>query len=574
MKDALLQLACWVFLPCLLLTALSGDGGTGTDTGIQPANPSLTPFQSRSEHTPALPDIAPDVVPARMPMAATRSVAAGSCPVSQQLAQAQHDGLRVAGVHWLQVVSQAGDDPDTVLAGEKAVRVRVDVLADKAGVAAVEPRLHVYDPRNRHCQSIALHGPATYPQSIDSLTLKTAYVADLPADLVRTDMAVVVAVASASGRSEAEADKTYIELKPRVVAAVHEQVYFIPLTLGGQTGRIDVTPAEAASLLSRLFPYSTVTAHIDVPLDIPAVPASALQDHGGLTVFDFDNDVKIMKELQARCQHFNPEHLPAYRAPKCVGMLPDGVRAASFDEGQLTGLIGGWTMEKASWSALIGPSLTQVDDHSVVSPDSGRAWLASAANTVAHEYGHLLGLGHAACGAKASGQKLHDKGTLGLGMGAAGTGSAGAGYDNVRDFYFSAASKKSNGSPRFHDLMSYCHLPWMSDRGYRQAIAYLATGKTPTRIHDLQAQVKLKLWERPAGWRFEVVEGIPDNLVSVSSYFKLEAVGRHGESASVLLQAEPGEQTTGPFYATVPVARERYALRSWSGELLLDWKVN
>lgn len=584
MESAWIAPARVLCLSCLL-AACGGGGGDGGSTdaaGVkETATQSVPVSRPVNKPVPApvpapinTPVSQPQPVPvspepmAPAPSAKVRTVAATSCPVQQQLGDAQQDGLHIAAVHWLQVVSQSGDDPDTVLAGEKAVRVRVDVLADKTGIAPVNPMLHVYDPRSQRCQSIGLRGPATYPETIDPLTLKTAFVADLPADLVRTNIAVVVDVASASGRTPTEADKTYVELKPRVAAAISADVRFIPLTMAGHTGRIEVTKAEAASLLLRLFPYSKVTAHIDTPLVIQTIPASEFHTTGLGILFDTgnqDNDKKITRELHARCQRLSAQNLPAHRAVKCVGLLPTEVKPVSFS-GSDPGHQAGWVVNTISNTVLVAPSLLQVDDRSVHAPDTGRHWLSDNALTLAHEYGHVLSLDHAGCDARDHDQRFHAKGTL---------GTAGAGYDSVRDFYFSAESKKADGTPRFHDLMSYCKLQWMSDLGYRQAIAYLATGQVPKAPGRAIADILLRISKGAADWQSEQVKSFPARLENVSPTFRLAVFQPGVASRYVMLQAEPDKVATGPFYATVSSAADQYGLYTGSQNTLLKaWWVH
>lgn len=574
-------------LSCLLAACGGGGGGGSTDSGgvketatqptpvskpvNKPAPAPVNPPVSQPQPAPVPVPTNPEPI-APAPTAKVRTVAATSCPVQQQLGDAQQDGLHIAAVHWLQVVSQSGDDPDTVLAGEKAVRVRVDVLADKTGIAPVNPMLHVYDPRSQRCQSIRLRGPATYPKTTDPLTLKTAFVADLPADLVRTGIAVVVDVASASGRTPAEADKTYVVLKPQVAAAISADVHFIPLTMAGHTGQIKVTPAEAASLLSRLFPYSKVTTHIDAPLKIVTIPDSEFKDYGLLGIlFDTanqDNDKKITRELHERCQRLNPNKLPAHRAVKCIGLLPTEIKPTAFAGGRM-GHQDGWVVNEISGTVLVAPSLLQVDDRSVHSPDTDSHWLSGNALTLAHEYGHLLSLDHAGCGAQDVERRFHTKGTLGMGEGGLG---AGAGYDRVRDFYFSAASKKTDGTPRFHDLMSYCDVQWMSDLGYRQAIHYLATGKVPKAPARSSADILFKISEGSAGWQSDQVTSFPVRLEDV--WPRLKLVGYIGNAHQYLsLQAEPGHLDSGPYYARVPGDKDQYSLLTKDGGRLKNWVI-
>jgi len=96
-----------------------------------------------------------------------------------------------------------------------------------------------------------------------------------------------------------------------------------------------------------------------------------------------------------------------------------------------------------------------------VSPDDpapvAQSWdrLPQASATVAHEFGHNLGLRHAPCGNPSGVDPLFPYGSARLGV---------IGWDGTRRVFINPSE--------YHDIMSYCAPAWISDYNYRQLLEW------------------------------------------------------------------------------------------------------
>lgn len=459
-----------------------------------------------------------------------------SCSIEQKLGSARGDNLRIDSVRWLQTVEMRSDAGDTRLAGGKAVKVRIDLLADGSPLSPSRSEFQVYDPATGSCTSIPVTGPSRVPSARDGNTLNTAYVATIPASLVKAGMKVSLVFDDGTGRSSAEADQTYRILTPSVAPAVQEVVRVIPLSLLGISGYIN--SAQLADVLTRLYPVSSVEVRVESSLDITTSLLSGLISSGGLLTGTAGQMQNLLDQVDDRCAALNGSQTNARTAPKCIAMIPDNLifRLAS-GTGQITGLayVGGISM--------LARSVPAVDIMSVLSPYDAQHWITYNAMTVAHEYGHLMDLDHGNCGgATGLDPRLYPDGRLG-GV---------AGYDSSRGVYFATTGNNVAGTPMFADVMSYCGKEWISDRGYLAAMSYrTASGSELAARNDGgESQQWLKISLTGKGWKIRRAQFAPSTLTA--SKLQLAVVSDQGSESLPLQSAVLSEHHEtagfGPFY--------------------------
>ncbi len=508
-------------LSTLVLTGCGGGGGGG-------GGGASTSTSNTSAPPPAT--VTPD--------GSSRTISS-SCPFQQNLGAARGDNLHIDSVRWLQTVEMVSDAPDTRLAGGKAVKVRIDLLASDNQLAPTRRELRVYNPADGSCTVIPVDGPSRVPAARDGDTLNSAFVANIPASLVKPGMTASLVFDDGSGRSAGEADQTYRVLVPSVAPAVKEVLRIIPLTLLGSTG---YNSSQIAELITRLYPVSEVEVHVESPLNITTSLLSSLTLSGGIysgTVGLMQNLLNTVDDL---CATLNGSQTNPRTAPKCLALVPDNLIFSASGGGQTTGLayVGG--------IAMVARSVASVDITNVSGPYDASHWITYNAMTVAHEYGHLLDLDHAACGgATGIDPRLYADGHLG-GV---------PGYDATRNVYFASSHLNAGGQPMFSDVMSYCGKEWVSDRGYLATMAYRAGSADQAAARTTSADSSgststqwLKIALTPKGWKIRHAGFAPSTLET--SKMQLEVSSDKGvETLSVLSAVISEHHDTagfGPFY--------------------------
>jgi len=478
----------------ILLTACGGGGGGSVN--------------SASNDTPSIPT----------------SVAA-SCQQQSIIGTAANDGLRIARVSWLQVVDQLADD-QALLVSEKATRLRVDVIADSVRNAPGRRELRVQDPVTGECSLLSMTGPARIPTRVDETTLANSFVVDIPPNLMKSGTRFNLLIDDVSGRSEAESALVKRSLTPRIAPAIREILYVIPISLGGRTGYIPSDSNQLAGLLTRLHPVSEVRIAQTAPFTPSGILATAASALGsGLNFNGTLSDMQsLLNAVDDYCQTLAQGNRAAL-SPKCLGVFPDQLlfRPAGSTNSLYTGLafVGGITM--------LTQSFNRVDVMSVGSPYLSSHWIDDRALTVAHEYGHLLDLDHAACGgASGTDPRLYEDGRL----------NAGSGFDVIRGVFFSAAGRTNE----FADLMSYCGKEWTSDRGYQASLNYRSSARTASRETTGSANW-VKLTPTESGWRLTPVAFPPATL--------------EASNAKVTLHSESGAEDVSPQHAVIADSTER-----------------
>lgn len=550
-------------LTCLaagLLSACGGGGGGGSSS----ANSTSMPTGNAAT--------APTVVVAAN--GGSRQVLS-SCPMTQKLGAATADNLRIDAVNWLQTVQMDSLANTTFLVANKPVSLRIDVLADQVRALPATRTLQVYNPTTSTCTNITMTTPSSVPTTKDATTLNTAFVATIPASLVQAGMSVSLLLDDASGRSASQADQTYRVIQPNVTTIAPVVVHVLPISVLGQVGHF-TSAADIQSLIMRLYPVSSVTVIVESPISLVSLAVTNLLSTLGQLVGTLGIMNNALSELDDKCSAIIGAQSSARTAPKCIGLFPDNLSfQPTSGSGEVVGLayIGGTT--------LLANSISALDIAGTATPYQG-SWINQSALTVGHEMGHIFGLSHGNCGgATGIDPRLYADGHL----------DGSAGYDSVRNVYFSSTKINTNGTPIFADLMSYCSDQWTSDRGYLAALSYLTAGAadvsaaadvssasdianlgkvSAAQVVDATTHHWLKLSLNSDGWHVRSSSFAPSVLHS--SDLSLNISSQTGNETLPLLSAVistgDGVANYGPFFIDIG-SRSPVALQVLSGSTVM-----
>lgn len=491
-----------------------------------------------------------------------------TCGFSQALGPARGDNLRIERVSWVQTVELNADTGTTRLIAGKPVLVRVDLLANAVAAVPASAYLLVSSASNS-CTRINLSGPGSVPTARDPQTLSSAFSASIPATLIQPGVSVSVVFDDARGRTTAEADKTYRVYDLPVHSALTETIRVIPLTYRGQNGFVSNTD-DLAVLMTRLHPVSRFNLQTEAAFAPPSLNQSVL----GLLSSGQESFLTMqaaLSELDDECARRNGSQNSARTAPKCLGVFPNNL---TFRSATGTGTIVG--LAYVGGVSMLTQSVSATDAFSVISPYNTAHWLDFRALTVAHEYGHLLNLNHAACGGPTdTDPRLYADGRLG----------GGAGYDSARSFYFSSQRLGNDGQPQFGDLMSYCAKEWSSDRGYLAELSYRGAGSareagaTTAAAADEQAPVSsrwLKISVSAGKWQLRPVDFAPATLRVTD--LVMQAQGATGSQTlplyAAVLSDVPQATVQGPYFVDLgDVSVQQLRLQSLGADRLLTETV-
>lgn len=537
-----------VFLSvCLsLLTACGGGGGGGSaePATVSPDNPSV----SNQDNAP----------PVNVSSATPTRSQAGECQVNQTISTARNDNLRIASVRYLQVVEQDAASATSVLVSNKSVMLRIDLLANEGTLAPNRANVLVFNPVTARCETYGLMGPNSVPTEIDTTRLANSFLANLPASSIQPGMSITVVFDDNRGRSSSEAAQVRRVFVPAMVAGVNETVRVIPLIYNGQRGF--AVSASVKSILERTAGVSTVTVRQEAAITPRALSSGTglLSIFGNQDRFSSTTLERTLAEVDAECDRLNGPQTSARSSPKCLGVFPDTVSFSSSglsSSGQIVGVayVGG--------KSMMTQSLTSSDEFAVTSAYQDAHWLNFRAVTVAHEYGHLLNLNHAGCGVSASpnAASRYDDGRI---------GSAGAGYDVGRNYYFSATQRDSSNRFQFGDLMSYCQKEWPSDRGYVTSARYRAGGASSreSAAREVAAKRWLKITNFDGDMALTAVYTAPSSLEP--SLLRMHMSAADGQHELIMQRAViadlPLASIDGPYYVELPSsAVESLSTSSW-----------
>ena len=431
--------------------------------------------------------------------------ASTSCSPQQTIsANARNDGLRINNVEWLQTVGQSAAGTSARLVGSKATLVRVDLLSNTGGLAPTRRELLVSD--GSRCRSIPLQGPDRVPTTSNPDNLATAYSATIPAELMRSGMSVTVVFDDNEGRSSTEAAEVRRSFNPQVSPVITEKLYIIPLQHRQVDGYVD-SPAQLVRLLEEMLPVSKINIETRPVFAAPSLQTAGnagflglFPNNTGKTRSDFATMVRVLDEVDELCATLPGRANSAARSAKCLGVFPDNIEFSGSVLDPNSRIVG---VAQIGGTSMLTESVSDIDVPTVQSPYESGHWVAFRAVTVAHEYGHLLSLDHAACGVSGrTDSRLYNDGRLG----------GKAGFDSRRGFYFNSLRRSSTGQLQFADLMSYCLKEWTSDRGYRAMLAYRTGDDSANRVVGSSASRWLKLSPTQQGWKLSAVDFAPEVL--------------------------------------------------------------
>jgi len=461
--------------------------------------------------------------------------AAASCQTSPVIGNPVNDGLRIASVDWLQVVGQTAND-QAMLVANKPTRIRVDMVANTIRSIPARRELRIQDPVSGECTLLSLNAPSRIPTAVDPSTMDYSFYADIPASLMKPGTRFNVFVNDASGRSQAETDLIQRNLTPNILPAVTETLYVVPISIGGRTGYVPSDTSLLAGALTRLHPISSVNIIMANPLTPSGLLSQAFSilSAGGSFSGNLSDMQSLLNMLDDHCHSLVSRSSSAASSAKCLGVFPDQLsfKPAGSINSFYTGLafVGGITM--------LTQSMSRSDQMSVNSPYLSSHWMDDRALTIAHEYGHLLDLDHAACGgATGTDPRLYADGRL----------DGQSGFDVVRGVFFSSLNRTNE----FADLMSYCGKEWTSDRGYLASMNYRSAARVAsyTTAND---QNWVKLTPSEDGWRLTKVDFTPSTLAPSDEEVSLsnqEGTQRFTPYRAVI--SDSGAEQNSPVYVNI-----------------------
>ncbi|MDP1539173.1 MAG: hypothetical protein Q8L72_00765 [Moraxellaceae bacterium] len=455
---------------------------------------------------------------------------------------AQPRTLTIQNMAWLQVVQQDMDDEDTVLASNKETRVRVDVTSERNNeVLPVNSALRLCSAPMT-CESFTLTPNAiNAPQTINDANLNGSYVAVIPANKMLSNITSFEVHVDTT--SPAEVTNPLFKTGSVVVNDIRtESIVVRQVTFNGQTG-VFPSNADLKSLLERTYPHSglTVTSAETIVSEVltNATPTSV---ENGIHTFPQAVLDEFMNEMDLNyCREQNSGSI-------CVTAWPDNVRF-TFGAGAI---VGGYAN---GLNTILNQSFSATDNLGVTTPYV-EDWLSGGANIFAHEFGHMMNLGHAACGITPDAEDVtgYPDGRI---------GANGGGYDVGRNFYFTTAGGQ------FSDFMSYCQKNWTSDINYLKVIGSQRTDsdnpvvrarlvRDDSHDHTDSQQVTTKqymgFYRLNGKWVMKLVDIQPSKLKPFNGHRSGASIHPALKGLSLQsVQTHFGQPETGPFFVPATI---------------------
>lgn len=405
-------------------------------------------------------DVGNDVGRGELALDASAGVYASTssaCRLSQAFGNRRDKGLKINGVYWLQVVQQRANDPRAALSSGKPVRVRVDVTSPRNGVPLpAEAQIMLRRDNGSFCKRYTLRSKARYaPQQVDPETLSGSYTVDIDGRDVKPGSFYEIVVDANYPSTDHVAKRLRRNGRLPVRAPISGQIVILPIEFKTSRSQLPA-PSELVRLIGRTTPLSSVRVTTAASVAPSMLNSSRYTQVGQEYRFDVSDMQSLLMKMDDHCLELQADDpgqdedgfIPLH----CFAVYPPNI--TFYDSGRQVRITG--AAYTGGLTALV-PSFSETDIYQSVTPYEGQ-WLSPEASTLLHEFGHLMGLRHANCGGvKSNDQRLYRDGGLGQG----------GGFDPGREFYF-AGPKLS----LLHDVMSYCHPRWISDRGYRAMMEF------------------------------------------------------------------------------------------------------
>lgn len=346
------------------------------------------------------------------------SASVSSGPVGLDSNAIDGSQLRINSIELGQVMLYPSGDSGLALIQDRAALVKINALASNStGNCKPTGQLRIEDAQGQVLRSIALTPPsAAIPSTAPTVpSLSTAYSANVPADLMKPGLRLVIAF---SGLAAVQ------RLAPTVVASPAITVVTIPIQIGSTEGA--VPPGLADYVLTRS-PVAEVRHVIHAPIRSQSVATQPTSRN------DWGNALQNL--LMEVAEVYRLEGSPARQ--HYYGVVHQDVAGNFAGQGYLPGNVAvGWDGSGRSTSALL---------------------------TLIHELGHNFNLSHAPCGSPADADVQYPYANALMGAGSRFIW----GWD-ASALRFIDATDTSR-----HDLMSYCSGDWLSDYNYANARNWL-----------------------------------------------------------------------------------------------------
>lgn len=506
--------------------AVSGNP-SGLSVGFANANP--TGLASVPLQISAASSLAPGSYP--VTLQATR-VGAATVPAAPLVLTVNVASSSASPTLWIQNVEwgQSVVSPYLRLVGGKPALLRVQLMADRAGVAAPAVTATIQSQSGATLDSRTLVGPATLPTAVVEGDLPGAarasgstYTVVLPAADIQPGMQVTIQAGTLSQTLSPSVDPG-TTLNLTVVPVYCQGVAPVLPADGVMSQKLSAFwPIQGVNLVHRA-PYTTSTV-------IPQPSTNPLTDTSG------DGWAQLLSEMATL-------------------RLVDG-SSANYYGFFNPGLKKGFTQSIAGISLLGDGTGIGVDETTAALFQNDDPGLDLATTVMVHEEGHAFNLNHAPAGGAGAPQ-------LNYPYAGAATGSWG----------FDPGTQTAYDPAATFDIMSYASNPhWVSDWDYVNALGFLGEkGKSPVGLGNVVAAAPLS-----EQW---VISGVvrPDGQVRLSPLMRVACVPappRAGDLRVVLTSATASrvQAFTATQVPDLPAGYRHFAFTVPAGEDLIRVEV-
>jgi hypothetical protein len=323
----------------------------------------------------------------------------------------------IVGIDLAQSMVFTSNDPELVLAGNRAALVKVNVVASSSAASKPTGVVRIEDANGSLLGELPLTAPTGSLPAIAPArpSFADSYSATIPAAFVRDGIRVTPRFTPASANQ--------LTVTPRVGGSAALQVVTVPVQIGGTVGQV---VADSDGYLRARLPAAQITRVDHAPMVsslVTQVPTTADEWSTAFSrILGEVDDLHLLENATSRTLYY--------------GFIPkrsSGLAGLGFRPG----------------NAAVGFDVP-------TNPTAVR-------ETMVHEVGHNLSLRHAPCGNPSGPDPSYPYANAAMGAGSRFIW----GYDAI-------ASRFIDPTPSsVHDVMSYCSGDWFSDYNYRLMQVYL-----------------------------------------------------------------------------------------------------